>query len=279
MTRGTIIVRNCSTCGKYIMQQNIGSGITSHSLLWTDGKRKGPHLPEVAWLMLVKCPHCSALLWIEEQEEVCEIDPWGPDCSLPDKVKIIKKGYEPSSEEYANYKRAGFREKKGEQYAQIRAWIAKNELTSEDGENDATGETAPKEEPCEITDTFKDARLVSAPTFTEFITFLSTGVFDSEKERYIRLHAWWAGNDLRREGGQASPMTQAEKTNLRALLTFLDEPCDGDRLMKAEGFRELGAFAAAEKLLATRFDDRMRKPVKFIRDLCRTESTSVEEIP
>jgi hypothetical protein len=48
--------------------------------------------------------------------------------------------------------------------------------------------------------------------------------------------------------------------------------------MKAEGFRELGAFAAAEKLLATRFDDRMRKPVKFIRHLCRKGSTSVEEI-
>jgi hypothetical protein len=184
MTRGTIIVRNCSACGKYIMQQNIGSGITSHSRGWTDGRRKGPHLPEVAWLMLVKCRHCSALLWIEEQEEVCEIDPWGPEFK--------------------------------------------------------------------ITDTFKDARLVSAPTFTEFITFLSTGVFDSEKERYIRLHAFWAGNDARRQGGQASPMTQVEKTNLHAFLPFPDELSDNDRF---------------------------RKAVRFMRYLNRRQSTSVEEIP
>jgi hypothetical protein len=74
-------------------------------------------------------------------------------------------------------------------------------------------------------------------------------------------------------------MTKAEKTNLRAFLPLLEESSDDDRLMKAEGLRELGAFAAAEKLLATRFDDRMRKPVKFIRSLCRKGSTSVEEIP
>ena len=74
-------------------------------------------------------------------------------------------------------------------------------------------------------------------------------------------------------------MTQAEKTNLRAFLPLLDESSDGDRLMKAEGFREIGAFAAAEKLLATRFDNDLRKSVRFIRNLCRKGSTSVEEIP
>jgi hypothetical protein len=128
-------------------------------------------------------------------------------------------------------------------------------------------------------DKSKDAKSIAEPTFADYIDFLSTGVFDSEKERYIRLHAWWAGNDLRREGGLASPMTKAERKNLRAILPLLEESNDSDRLMKAEGLRELGAFAAAEKLLATRFDNDLRKPVRFIRDLCKRGITSVEEIP
>jgi hypothetical protein len=273
MTLGTFIVRNCSACGKYILQHNVVSGNTARSRLWTDGKRKGPHLPGRAWLLLVKCRHCSALLWIKEQEEVSEIDPWGPEYSLPDWVKIVKKGYEPTLEEVFHFKRADAREKEDEKFADLRTWLAENEPT-------LVGlETFPKADECEITDKFKDAISVEEPTFKDYIDFLSTGVFDREKEQYIRLHAWWAGNDPRRQGGQASPMTQAEKTNLRALLPFLDEPSDGDRLMKAEGFRELGAFAAAEKLLATPFDNDLRKSVKFIRDLCRKGSTSVEEIP
>lgn len=269
MTRGTIIVRNCSACGKYIMQQNIESGNTAHSRLWTDGKRKGPHLPDRAWLLLVKCPHCAALLWIKELEEVCEIDPWGPDCSLPDKVKIVKKEYEPSLEEVVYFEQANDQEKEGEQYAQLRAWMADNELKRKGSET----------EQYEMTDQFKDALLVSEPSFTEYIDFLSAGVQDREKEWCVRIRAWWAGNDARRQGGQASPMTQVEKTNLRSLLPFLDESSDNDRLRKAECFRELGVFTAAEKLLATHFDNNLRKPVKFLRDLCRKGSTSVEEIP
>ena len=260
MTLGTMIVRNCSACGKHILQHNVVSGNTAHSHLWTDGKRKGPHLPGRAWLLLVKCPYCSALLWIKEQEEICEIDPWGPDC-VSGNAKIVKKGYEPTLEDLLYFEAADANEQESEKYAQIRLWKAGNETE------------------CEMTDKFKDTQLISEPTFAEYIDFLSSGVHDREKELYVRIHAWWAGNDPRRQGGEASPMTQAEKTNLRALLPFLDEPSDGDRLMKAEGLRELGAFAAAEKLLATQFDDRMRKPVKFVRNLCRKGSTSVEEIP
>jgi hypothetical protein len=158
---------------------------------------------------MVKCPHCSALLWIKEQEKVCEIDPWAKDC----------------------------------------------------------------------TDQFKEAKLVSEPTLTEFLDFLSLGVHDRETERYVRLHVWWAGNDPRRQGGQVIPMTQVEKANLRSLLPFLDESNDADRYMKAEGFRELGKFSEAEKLLATQFgNDKLRARASIIRDLNRKQRTAVEEI-
>ncbi len=214
---------------------------------------------------MVKCPNCSALLWFKEQAKVCEIDPCAKDCVLPDKAMIVKKSYEPTIEEYARFQRADAHEKEKEHYAQIRAWIAKPE---------------PKYEEGGITDQFKEAKLVSEPTLTEFLDFLSLCVHDRETERYVRMHVWWAGNDPRRqEGGQAAPMTQVETANLRALLPFLDESNDFDRYMKAEGFRELGEFAAAEKLLAAQFNnDKLKVGARFIRDLIRKQCTAVEEI-
>lgn len=268
MSLGSFIARNCSTCGNYTLQRNVGSENTARSNLWTDGKRNVPNLPGMAWLLLVKCRHSSDL-----RDEVCEIDPWWPKYSLPDWIKIVKKIYKPTFTDYVHFLLVDAHEKETDEYAQPLTWLAENDP------NPQGSEIAPDEAECENPDKLKDAKSISEPTFTDYIEFLSTGVFDSEKERYIRLHAWWAGNDPRRQDGEASPMTKAERTNLRAFLPLLDESSDDDRLMKAEGFRELGAFAAAEKLLATRFDDRMRKPVKFIRNLCRKGSTSVEEIP
>jgi len=259
----TMIVRICSTCGKYIMQHHVAPGNYCLARYWSDGKMtKTVALPGL--VKMVKCSHCSALLWFKEQQKVCEIDPWAKGCVLPDRVMIVKKSYEPTIEEYARFRKADAHEKEEEHYAQIRAWIAKPE---------------PKYEEGGITDQFKDAKLVSEPTFNEFLDFLLPGVHDRETERYVRLHAWWAGNDPRRQGGQAAPMTHVETANLRALLPFLEESNDADRYMKAEGFRELGEFSAAEKLLATQFDnDRLRAGARYIRDFILKKCATVHEI-
>ena len=50
---------------------------------------------------------------------------------------------------------------------------------------------------------FKDALPYVAPSAHDYFIFFQKGVFDSEKERYLRLRAWWAGNDARREGEAA----------------------------------------------------------------------------
>ncbi len=268
MSLGSFIARHCSTYGNYTLHRKAGSEDTARSNLWTDGKRNVPNLPGLAWLLLVKCGHASDL-----RDEVCEIDPWWPKYSLPDWINIVKKSYKPTFTDYIHFLMIDAREKGTEDYAQLLAWIAENDP------NPQGSEIAQNEAPRDKREQLENAKVTPEPTFKDYIDFLSTGVFDSEKERYIRLHAWWAGNDPRRQGGEASPMTKAERTNLRAFLPLLDEPNDYDRLMKAEGLRELGSFAAAEKLLATHFDNDLRKPVKFIRDLCRKGSTSVEEIP
>lgn len=208
MTPGPTIIRKCSSCGKHIAQHTIGSGNTFGARFWTDGWRDAPMLPDEPWLL--KCPHCSTLVWLDEQKQVGEVDPWGP-----------------------------------------------------------RGESANR---------FKDAQPASAPILAEYITFLSAGIRSKKKERYVRLRAWWAGNDARREGGHASPMTEVEIANLRAFSTILDEKEDNDRLMKAEALRELGMFEEADALLATQFEEGMMQTVEIIRALNQKRSTAVEEM-
>lgn len=127
-------------------------------------------------------------------------------------------------------------------------------------------------------DKFADARPALTPTLQDYAHFLEAGVSDKQKERYVRLRAWWAGNDLRRESGQSTPLDSFETANLRAFVTLLDEAEDNDRLMKAEALRELGEFADAEILLATEFGDELKQAVSIIRDLNQKQITTVAEM-
>ncbi len=208
MTPGPTIIRKCSACGKYIAQHTIRSGNTFGARFWTDGKCDAPMLPDQPWL--VKCSHCSAIVWIDEQKEVGKIEPWGPRSRTADE--------------------------------------------------------------------FKDARPASTPDLHDYIGCLTAGVSDKQKEKYLRLRAWWASNDIRRDSDRATPLTEIETANLRAFLSLLDEKSDNDRIMKAEVLRELGLFEDAESLLATQFEEGLMQAVGIIRSLNQQRSTAVEEM-
>lgn len=208
MTPGPTIIRECSACGKHIAQHTIATGNTFGARFWTDGKRDAPMLPDQPWL--VKCEHCNTLVWIDEQKQVGEIDPWGSKTRDADK--------------------------------------------------------------------FPDARPASTPSLQEYAHFIEAGVSDKNKERYVRLRAWWAGNDPRRETGQSEPLDSFEARNLRAFVTLLDEAESNDRIMKAEALRELGEFAAAENLLATEFGEDLLQAVSIISDLNQKRIATVAEM-
>jgi hypothetical protein len=208
MIPGPTIIRECSACGKYIAEGTIVSGNTFGARLWTDGKLDAPMLPDEP--RLVKCRHCGSLVWIEEEKQVGEIDPW----------------------------------------------------CSENPGNDA----------------FEDARPAKTPTLRDYVGFLKAGISDKEKERYVRLRAWWAGNDGRRKSNKTKPLTSFESNNLRAFATLLPEADDNDRLMKAEALRELGQFEEAEKLLAAEFESEFAKVVSTIRELNEKRNAGVAEI-
>ncbi len=208
MTPGPTIIRKCSGCGGLIAQRTIASGNTIGARFWTDGKMDAPMLPDNP--RLVKCPHCDALVWIDEQEQVGEIIPW--------------------------------------------------------------------DQPEEASKKFKDARHFLVPSMEEYLDFLEGGVSNPQKERYVRLRAWWAGNDDRRESEHPEPMSESEAANLRAFATLLDQEDPNDRIMKGEALREIEMFEEAEALLEESFHEDLMQAVAIIRDLARRRVSAVREM-
>ncbi|GBD35943.1 hypothetical protein HRbin36_01059 [bacterium HR36] len=90
-------------------------------------------------------------------------------------------------------------------------------------------------------------------TIDEYIEALDTGVgSDMQKERYLRVHFWWAVNDLVRGNANAQiPVRYIQKLreNLAKLSVLLDENDPNERIMKAEIARETGDFTRAIQLL------------------------------
>ncbi|WP_424945658.1 hypothetical protein [Candidatus Spongiihabitans sp.] len=100
-------------------------------------------LPDQPWL--VKCPHCQALVWADEQEKIGEVDP--------------------------------FRN---------------------------SGAT-------------KSAKSYSAPELHDYFSKLKTSDLSEKKEQYLRLRAWWAGNDKRRGANKKQNLSDEERGNLQLL--------------------------------------------------------------
>ncbi len=125
MKPGPTIIRKCSACGKHILEYTVGSGNTFGARFWTDGKRDAPMLPDQPWL--VKCPHCSTLVWIDEQKQVVEIDPWWPVGGDADRFKDARSATEPTFTEYNAFLSAGVKTRKKERYVRLRTWWAGND--------------------------------------------------------------------------------------------------------------------------------------------------------
>jgi hypothetical protein len=122
MTPGPTIVKKCSACLKSIKQHTIASGNTFGATFWTDGKREAPMLPDQPWLVM--CPHCHELLWIDELEELGEIEPWGDDRG---KFKDAREYEEPSLDDYFALIGNGAGDPQKERYARLRTWWAGND--------------------------------------------------------------------------------------------------------------------------------------------------------
>jgi phage FluMu protein Com len=125
---------------------------------------------------------------------------------------------------------------------------------------------------------FSDAHHGITPTLSDYEEFLKAGISDARKEYYVRLRAWWTGNDSRRESNNLNPLSCFERENLLVFVTMLSDETSYERLMKAEVFRELGEFKEAGKLLLSEFDEELITFVSIIRGLNEKGNVLVSEI-
>lgn len=133
MRQGPTIVRECSACGKFIAQRTIMSGNTLGARFWTDGKRDAPMLPEQP--KLVKCQHCVTFIWLDEQNEVGEIQQGDSTTRDADRFADARQPLTPTLKDYATFLEGGVSDKEKERYARLRAWWAGNDSRRESGKS------------------------------------------------------------------------------------------------------------------------------------------------
>lgn len=201
---GLTIIRKCSACSKAIKQDTIASGNTFGAMIWTDGKRIAPMLPDQPWLVM--CPHCHAPLWLDELEVL--------------------------------------------------------------------GVTAPRS----AQNTFSGALRYEFPSVNDYFSVLESGVAELKKIRYIRLRAWWAGNDIRRTKEAEVKISAREEENLIAFAEILDEANTNDLVMKAEVMRELGRFDDATALLTKVNDNDLSQAIEIIKLLAEKSDPYVRRM-
>ena len=79
-------------------------------------------LPDQPWLVM--CPHCHAPLWIDELEELGQIEPWGDEkCDFNDAHDFIV----PTLDDYFTLSANGVSDREKARYARLRAWWAGND--------------------------------------------------------------------------------------------------------------------------------------------------------
>lgn len=206
MDPGTMIIRKCSECAQLIKEFTFDGYNLYDARHWTDGKTNERRMFLLGEPRLVDCPHCHALLWLNEQQEIGEIE-------------CVSKGEE-----------------------------------------------------------YEDAPYFEELTAAGYFEILKRDLTDKAKVRYLRLRAWWFGNDERRESQEKIPLSEDEVSNLQALAELLDEADSSDRLKKAEIMRELGRFEEASHLLAGDFEEGYSQAVSLIGALVEKKDTFVAEM-
>jgi len=150
---------------------------------------------------------------------------------------------------------------------------------------------------------FVDVAHCQVPTFDDFDIYLQHSEMNAQAERYVRIQAWWAANDVRRGSNLTLqqkyerlatnpvkpppppprwqwwkpvelhsvfyihiPLTDRERENLERLLALLDESDESQCVTKAEVLRQLSRFAEARALLRR---VRSKKYMRFVHVLKR----------
>jgi len=124
----------------------------------------------------------------------------------------------------------------------------------------------------------KIAIAYESPSIDDYIILLERGACSPDKERYVRLRLWWAGNDARRSSDKEIPLLSLEASNMTTFAEMLNESDANDVVMKAEIMRELGRFDDARALLDRSIDSSMTQAVEIIKSLVTNCDCHVREM-
>ena len=128
------------------------------------------------------------------------------------------------------------------------------------------------------------------PNRNDYFRLLKVKIDNTEREIYLRLRAWRAGNDRRRRsergplkfkkkiGKPLEPLSYPEIKNMKELVCMLDGQNDEERLLKAELLRELGFFNRSLYLLAKPLEEEYKVSAAFIRELAEKQDPWVREL-
>lgn len=245
MLPGPDIIRACPACGGQLTEPTLMSGNTFGAAYWSDGRRVAPMLPDSP--RAVKCPHCRAVFWISEAEELGEQYrykfPGIPDEALKNKFPDARAPLAMNEEDYLNFIDAHEHSAEDEHYLRLHAWWAHNDRIR------------PEHNPY--------------------------GDFPDKPSAGQRLKERVFGKADRENAATAIPPSRFSwrmLANLRALSDLLDEAVPKQRLMKAEIARESGDFAECERLLSVAWDDKLAVVRDLLLQKCRAGATELFRI-
>lgn len=116
------------------------------------------------------------------------------------------------------------------------------------------------------------------PTEEDYFTVIAKGLPKTDEQKvYLRRELWWMGNDrIRRE--ESDHLSEMHLENLKEFAPLLHEQEIGDRIMKAEVFRELSRFDDALGLLDFKFPAGYEEVLGAIRELALAGNSKVAPI-
>lgn len=123
MLPGLPIYKLCPQCDKCIAESTILSGNTFGAVLWSDGKFEAPMLPSTP--LLVACPFCQSLVWLNE---LPEIDENTVDSKTSVQIMAAQHYEAPTIDQYMNFLDTNALDVDKERYVRIQIWWTNNDV-------------------------------------------------------------------------------------------------------------------------------------------------------
>ncbi|MFL5351956.1 hypothetical protein [Archangium sp.] len=294
MIPGPDIVIACPACGALHRYASLRSGNSFGAWGWTDGRVVSPLLPDRP--RITRCHACGGFVWVYRAEEVgtlTEARVFEPVYEIivehegPRRVDVMARLRDRSKQSFAEVKellarapvvvaRDVFEDEARRLVQSLQDAGASASMRRQVIDTGKTPEGPPPE--------WKSAPYVTHLSERELLAAIAEGVAESwEDACYLRVQAWWAGNEpFRRTEVPWVPWAERSpeaRENLRALAAQLSERDPVERLMKAEALRELECFDEARAVFQAGLPKGFEQAAAFIRALAEQGIAELRQLP